>query len=133
MAALWAVVSLILSIIAPADWTAPPVRGRVTLPAPPADPVPASEAGLIDAWHNGCTYTRIGATTVTATHCLVNRTGWSIDGERAWRYGPEPEWADPERIPRGATVWAVGYPLVGTVKPRITYTLAVLQPFVIPF
>lgn len=126
----WALVSLLLSIIAPADWTAPPVRGKVVLPSPPAPP-PSDTLALLDVWHNGCTYSRIGTTTVTATHCLTNRTGWSIDGERAWRYGPEPEWADPALIPRGATIWAIGYPLVGTVKPRTTFALAALQPQVV--
>lgn len=116
------VASLALSIL-PADWSAPPVRQSVTFPPLPAT-VPAAEVAQIDAWAAGCTYTHVGASVVTAAHCVGS--GWQVDGDRAWQ-GPEPEWAPP--LPRGATVWAVGFP--GGV--RTTFSLAVLQVQTTPY
>lgn len=116
----------ILAALSPVDATAPAERGRVQLPAPP-EAMPATEYDDLFAlsWTDGrCTRTTIGPTTVTAAHCVDNKTGWSIDGDRAW-LGPEPDWA--VNVPRGATITAVGYP-AATGRTPVAYTLAALDP-----
>lgn len=116
----------LIALIAPATPTAPAERGAVALPIPPA-PMPADEYAdlLTITWTDGrCTVTRIEATTVTAAHCLNGATGWTVDGDRAWQ-GPPVAWVNPASIPRGATLYGVGYPAV-TGRAPVGYTLAAL-------
>lgn len=119
-------------IAAPADVHAPAERRPVVLPAPP-DPLPAGEETALRAisWTDGrCTVTRIGATVVTAAHCLNGATGWTVQGDLA-RKGPPVEWVDPATIPRGATLYGVGYPAV-TNRAPVAFALAALGRQTVP-
>lgn len=106
--------------------TAPAERRPVVVPAPPA-PMPADEyAALlaISSTDGRCTRTTIGSTVATAAHCLNRLDGWQVDGDRAWQ-GPAPDWVAPAAIPRGATLYAAGFP-AATGRTSVGYTLAVL-------
>lgn len=129
MTRLWLAVLAMLGNAATA--TAPAERARVALPAPP-EAMPAAEYDwllTITATDGRCTVTTIGPTTITAAHCLNGATGWTTDGDRAWQ-GPEPDWAT--SIPRGATLYAIGYPAKNGRQP-VAYTLAALgtQPVLV--
>lgn len=114
--------AVLLTISSPATATSPAQRGRVTLPAPPTAPGPPVD----DTWsEDGCTRTRIGPTVIAAAHCGTP-AGWQRAGDIAWT-GPPVDWADPAAIPRGATLWAVGYPATAHGNP-VAYTLAALDP-----
>lgn len=116
----------ILAAFSPAGAHAPAQRGPVQLPTPPT-PLPTDDytALLVDTWTDGrCTATRIGPTTVTAAHCLNGATGWTVAGDIAWQ-GPPVAWADLAQIPRGATLYGIGYPAI-TGRTPVAYALAAL-------
>lgn len=118
----------LLAFLAAATASAPAQRGPVALPAPPA-PIPATElADLLElTWTDGrCTVTQIGPTVVTAAHCLNGAAGWTVSGDIAWQ-GPPVAWVDPSRIPRGATLYGIGYP-AKTGRTPVAYALAALDP-----
>lgn len=116
----------ILAALSPAGAHAPAERGRVQLPTPPT-PIPAEDYTALNTWTDGrCTVTRIGPSTVTAAHCLNGVTGWTVEGDRAWQ-GPPVAWVDPSRIPRGATLYGIGYP-AKTGRTPVAYALAALDP-----
>lgn len=116
----------ILAAISSATATAPADRGTVVLPPIP-EAMPAAEYTAllaITSTDGRCTVTTVGATVVAAAHCLNGAAGWTVDGDRAWQ-GPPVDWADPAAIPRGATLYGVGYPAL-TGRTPVGYTLAVL-------
>lgn len=122
-----ALFALILAILAPANAIAKPERGQVHPAAPLEQPALADLPA--DVWSDGCTYTRLQATTITARHCVpwnATELGWTVSGDRAWQ-GPPPLWAGD--VPRGATVWAVGYP---HANGRTVFTLTALQVQQVP-
>jgi len=118
----WRVLLSLLVLVA--GNTAPAERGRVA-PPPIPDAMPAELVAELTArtiTGVSCTRTRIGPSTVTAAHC-VSSLEWSVDGDRAHQ-GPPVDWLPAEQIPRGATLYAVGYP-VGAPGAQ-AFTLAVL-------
>lgn len=136
MIAAW--LALILALTTPAPAASAAGTERTTLHAwkahelhhgddPTERPAPADLAD-IDTWADGCTYTRIDATVVTARHCLpwnAHEHGWNTSGDRAWS-GPEPDWVTPAR---GATVYGVGYP---HATGRTVFALTVLHTTTVP-
>jgi len=120
------VIRWLLAFLAAATASAPAQRGPVALPTPPA-PIPATElADLLElTWTDGrCTVTQIGPTVVTAAHCLNGAAGWTVSGDIAWQ-GPPVAWVDPALIPRGATLYGIGYP-AKTGRAPVAYDLAAL-------
>lgn len=109
--------AVLLAIGGPATATSPAER----LNPPPA---PISWA-TVDAWGDHCTYTRIGASTATATHCDPP-ADWQLDGDIATS-GPI-AWA-PVPAP-GTVIYAIGYPYDANGEP-VYYTLTVLKPRII--
>ena len=119
--------ALILAITTPATATVPAQRGQAR-PVPPTEQPAPADLDVIDAWSDGCTYTRIATTLLTARHCLpwnATALGWNVSGDRAW-HGPEPAWAT---APPGATVYGVGYP---HATGRTVFALAALHATVVP-
>jgi hypothetical protein len=92
-----------------ADAAAPAARSKVraVLPSSKLPPELAATISAMVSPADGCTNTVLGSSVVSAAHC--RQPGFSTDGDIAWT-GPAPLWADPSRIPIGATLYAVGYP-----------------------
>lgn len=109
--------AVLLALVGPATATRP--AERLNPPLAPTD------WASIDAWGAHCTYTRIGTSTVTATHCGPP-ADWQIDGDIATS-GPV-AWA-PVPAP-GTTIHAIGYPYDAHGKP-VYYTLTALQPRIV--
>lgn len=106
---MWRVLLSLLALTA--GNSAPAERGRVT-PPPIPDAMPAElVAELTSHTITGvsCTRTRVGSTVVTASHC-VPASQWTFAGDTATQ-GPAIDWLPVEQIPRGATIYAVGYPV----------------------
>ena len=122
-----ALFALILAIVAPANAIAKPQRGHVH-PVAPVEQPPAADLPA-NVWSDGCTFTLLLGTTITARHCVpwnAAALGWTVSGDRAWN-GPAPTWAGD--VPRGATVWAVGYP---HANGRTVFALTALQVQQVP-
>jgi hypothetical protein len=120
--------SVLIAIVSSATPMRVAERGDVVLPSPPA--VLTESPTQVDAWReDGCTYTRIGGSVITAAHCGVP-AGWQRDGDIAWS-GPAVDWANPDVIPRGATLWAVGYP-AARHGAAVVFTLAVVGVMNVP-
>ena len=109
--------AVLLTLSSPA--TATSLAQRLNPPPSPID------WGAIDAWGDHCTYTRIGAATVAATHCGAP-TGWQLDGDIATS-GPV-AWAPVP--PSGTTIYAIGYPYDAHGQP-VYYTLTALKPRIV--
>lgn len=97
------------------------ISGPATATQPAQRLTPPGPWTTINAWADGCTYTRIDTATITATHCRPN--GYSHDGDIATT--APVHWANPTTIAPGTPVYAIGYP-AQQYGQRITYTLTAL-------
>lgn len=127
----WAdVLRFLAALLLAATATTPAAPGPALLPTPPVEHPTEADVPAAAVTGDGCTYTALDATTITARHCLpwnARQLGWNLSGDRAW-HGPEPAWAG-STVSAGSTVYGVGYP---HATGRTMFALTVLHATVVP-